>query len=462
MAKIYIETLGCKVNSYDGDALESSFKAKGYQIVHQPDQADITILNSCSVTAKADRDSRNLLKRYKRKNPKGMVVATGCYAQTDSAALVKLKEVDWVIPNEKKQELVDLIHEQTSGGDGPKRLDQSTKMPVGVKEVEENRQGHFKTSLKMAASNSSKTRAFLKVQDGCNGFCTYCLIPYARGQSRSVPYEEILQEIRRQIDQGTKEIVLTGIHIGDYGRDLYPSRKDPFSDLIKEVMDWDDMVRLRISSLEPKELSENLLKVLSQRSDKFCDHFHMPLQSGHDRILKLMRRSYDTSIFADKVSMAKDYFPNAFFGTDVIPGFPSETDEEASATEDFIKEIGMHELHVFPYSKRPNTAAIKMPGHLHGDVVKARARSLRELSKALKASYTKRFTHSIREVLWENRYTSTGQIKGRTRNYLEVVAPSGANLNVGQMSAVRIKGYHSPDLLFGQPLEAMSNRQGQC
>ena len=379
-----------------------------------------------------------------------MVVATGCYAQTDSKALSDINEVDWVIPNEKKQELVDIIHDTYIGRGND--LDSKTKLPVGSKAVEANKQGHFKTSLKLQKPESGKTRAFLKVQDGCDGFCSYCIIPYARGQSRSVPSESIKGEVRRQIDKGTKEIVLTGIHIGDYGRDLYPDREDPFRDLVRDMMEWPDMIRLRISSLEPGELSLGLLETLKERPDKFCSHFHMPLQSGHDRILKLMRRSYDSAEFAEKVAMAKEYFPDAFFGTDIIPGFPSETDEEAQATIDFIKRIGMHELHVFPYSKRPNTAAIRMPGHLDGNVIKERAKTLRELSEQLKSQYIKQFLDTEAEVLWENRVTKSNQRIGRTGNYLEIVGTMGDEHTPGSLSKIKVKGFFEKHQLLGSPI----------
>ena len=448
--KVFIKSLGCKVNSYDGDSLESGFKSLGYSIVDESDNCDIAVLNSCSVTAAADRDSRHLLRRFRRQNPEAMVVATGCYAQTDSKVLADMPEVDWVVPNQKKQDLVDLIHKRAHGQQ--EGLDSGTKMPRGLEQVEKNRQGHFKSSLSMPKVDSSKTRAFLKIQDGCNGFCSYCLIPYARGQSRSVAKSEILAEVRRQIDAGTKEIVFTGIHIGDYGRDLASPSKDPFSDLVKEIMDWPDMVRLRISSLEPGELSEGLLKALSQRPDKFCDHFHMPLQSGHDRILKKMRRSYTTQEFADKVAMAKSYFPAAFFATDLIPGFPSETSEEALASEAFVETIGLHEMHIFPYSKRPNTAAIKMADHVDGGTIKERARSLRELSSRLKAAYIKQNIGETKEVLWEGRRTSSGQIIGRSSNYLEVIAASHFEPAAGSLSYVHFKGLHAANQLYGMPV----------
>ncbi len=449
-AKVFIKTLGCKVNTYDGDSLITELKKRGYVIVDDAGQADIAILNSCSVTTEADKESRYILRRYRRDNPKGTIVATGCYAQTDSHALAAMDEVDLVIPNTEKQDFVGILEAKL-----PQIKDQGRswldKLPDGVKAVEANRQGHFKSQLVLKPADPSRTRSFLKIQDGCNGFCTYCIIPYARGASRSVRPEEIKAEVRRQIELGTKEIVLTGIHIGDFGSDLGLDDDCPIASLVNELFSWPDMVRLRISSLEPMELSESLLRALNNRPELFCHHFHMPLQSGSDRILRLMRRSYDTKAYASKLELARRYFPDAYFSCDVIPGFPSETDNEAMETEAFIESIGLNELHVFPYSRRPNTAADRMPGHLDPKVIKERARSLRELSNKLKTGYLSRFIGETNFVLWERGFSKSGYHHGRSLNYIEVVAPRSSNIESGTISKVRFKGFHAPGILLGMP-----------
>ncbi|MCX6128696.1 MAG: radical SAM protein [Proteobacteria bacterium] len=249
-------------------------------------------------------------------------------------------------------------------------------------------------------------------------------MPYARGASRSVASSEVLREVRRLIDLGCKEIVFTGIHIGDYGEDL--GQKGGFVRLVQELFSWPDMIRLRISSLEPRELTEDLLKIVSQRADIFCDHFHLPLQSGHDRILGLMRRTYNSQQYKDNVAMARSYFPKANFGADIIPGFPSETDEEAQHSLEFIEAAGLNYLHVFPYSKRPNTAAAKMPAHVSAEIVKERAKGLRELSSRLKLEYTRRFIGEQTTVLWENTLDSQARRIGHSPNFLEICAPSSA------------------------------------
>ncbi|MBC7661034.1 MAG: tRNA (N(6)-L-threonylcarbamoyladenosine(37)-C(2))-methylthiotransferase MtaB [Chitinophagaceae bacterium] len=450
MPTLYIKTLGCKVNTYDTHALENQFKALGYDIVESPDLATVSVLNTCSVTENADKEARYLLRRFRRENPETVVVATGCYAQTDSQRLVDMDEVDLVFPNQTKDIVAEATHDfvRRQGAGSPQTV---TKLPSHVKAVSGNRQGHFKSALTMLEADSSQTRAFLKIQDGCNGFCSYCLIPYARGASRSVAPEEVTREVRRLIELGIKEIVFTGIHIGDYGDDL--GQEGGFVALIEELMSWPDMIRIRISSLEPRELTEDLLKVLAKRPDLFCDHFHLPLQAGSDRILKLMRRSYDKKTYADNVAMARRYFPTANFGADIIPGFPGETDEEFIETMSFIKECGLNYLHVFPYSQRPNTAAAKMPGHLSAEVVKARAAKLRELSGELKTDYLKRFVGTEAVVLWEKDTDSQGRIKGHSTNYLEVCAPLHSPVVPGTINRVLIKGFVEDQRLLGKVLD---------
>lgn len=453
MPKLYIKTLGCKVNTYDTHALENQFKALGYDTVDKPELADVSVLNTCSVTENADKEARYLLRRFKRENPEAIVVATGCYAQTDSQRLIEMDEVDLVFPNQTKDIVAEATHAFVQRQSQGERIvnEPKQKLPSDIKAVSGNRQGHFKSALTMLDGDQSQTRAFLKIQDGCNGFCSYCLIPYARGASRSVGPDEVLREVRRLIDVGVKEIVFTGIHLGDYADDL--GQQNGFARLIEELFSWPDMIRVRISSLEPRELTENLLKVLARRPELFCDHFHLPLQAGNDRILKLMRRTYLTEEYANNVAMARSYFPKANFGADIIPGFPSETDEEHEETMAFIKKVGLNYLHVFPYSKRPNTAASKMPGHLAPEVVKARAAELRELGKGLKDEYLKRFIGEEALILWEDDKDGQGRFKGYSSNYLEVSAPSHTVVKPGTMNRVLIKGFIEDQRLLGKVLD---------
>jgi threonylcarbamoyladenosine tRNA methylthiotransferase MtaB len=450
MPSVYVKTLGCKVNTYDTHAIETQFKALGYELVDSPDAAQISVLNTCSVTENADKEARYLLRKFRRENPDAVVVATGCYAQTDSQKLVEMDEVDLVFPNQSKDLMVQSAHTFLQNRSLGLGSEPGSKLPQDVQAVSENRQGHFKSSLTLFEADPSQTRAFLKIQDGCNGFCSYCLIPYARGASRSVASQDVKREVRRLIDKGIQEIVFAGIHIGDYGVDH--GDEEGFVNLFRELMSWPDMVRVRISSLEPRECTESLLKVLRERPELFCDHFHLPLQSGHDRILKLMRRTYDTQKYAENVAMARSYFPDANFGADVIPGFPSETDEEFEATLRFIESCGINYLHVFPYSKRPNTAAAKMPGHLPADIVKERAKRLRELSEQLKAAYSRRYIGTDTRVLWENEKDGSGRQVGHSPHYLQVCAPKDAKIQPGTVSLVRLKGFVEDGRLLGKIL----------
>ncbi len=450
MHSVYVKTLGCKVNTYDSHALETEFKAKGYQVVENPELADITVLNTCSVTENANKEARYLLRKFRRSNPNALVVATGCYVQTDSASLIGMEDIDLIFPNQAKERIVAISDEQHRLKKAGQPIS-IPKFPEDLKPVKNNRQEHFKSVLQMTAADPSQTRAFLKIQDGCNGFCSYCLIPYARGASRSVAADQVLTEVRRLIDTGIKEVVFAGIHLGDYGHDL-GSQALSFTELIKTLFSWDDMIRVRISSLEPQELPEKLLKALSQRPELFCDHFHLPLQSGHDRILKMMRRTYGTQQYQETIALAKSYFPRANFGADVIPGFPGETAEEAQATIDFIKSVGLNYLHVFPYSKRPNTSAAKMPHHLPPAIIRNRAKELRDLSQQLKHDYCSSFINQEKVVvLWENDRDHLGRQVGRSNNYLEVVAPSSAAVEVNSLSKVKIKGFVEKGRMLGIP-----------
>lgn len=449
MEKVFVKTLGCKVNTFDSHALENQFKGVGYELVTDPSEATINIVNTCSVTHNADKEARYLARRFRRENSDSFVVMTGCYAQTDSDRLVNMADVDVVVPNEVKENLVPFVQEQLRARREGRVV---LKMPPGIKAVSENKQSHFKSSLTLFdRADSSQTRAFVKIQDGCNGFCAYCLIPYARGASRSVPQDEALKEIRRLVASGTKEVVLTGIHIGDYGMDHLPAdtKDEPFLEFMKRLFDIDGLARVRISSLEPAELSEGLIKILAEHKDRFCDHFHLPLQAGHDDVLKRMRRKYDTARYKESCDMARSYFPDVCIGADVIPGFPGETEAQFEATFDFIQKVGLHYLHVFPYSRRPNTAADKMPGHLDHDIVKGRSQRLRDLSKILKRDYMSRFIGKTVEVLWEKDMDDLGRPLGTTRNYLNIAASrASAETMQGMTSLWTIKGFVADDRML--------------
>ena len=490
MPSVYVKTMGCKVNTFDSHVIQNQFKGLGYDLQEEPLAPDITVVNTCSVTAQADREARYLARRIKRDFPSTLLVFTGCYAQTDSARLASMDEIDLVIPNEGKESLVQWVTEgfknrqgrrmgfvpgmgdakpereehsdqgtgTSSDGDSQGTLDashqiSSTKIPPGLKPVAENRQEHFKSSLTLFdRADSHQTRAFVKVQDGCNGFCSYCLIPYARGQSRSVPHGQVMDEIDRLLERGVYEIVLTGIHIGDYGRDGAeepPGGQDPIVPLVEDILSRPGLGRLRISSLEPVELTEDLLAAFVRKKERVCSHFHLPLQSGSDEILKKMRRTYNKDGYRAAVERARRFDPNVCLGADVIPGFPGETDAQFEETLQFIQDLGLSYLHVFPYSRRPNTSAAKMPGHLEGALVAERAKRLRTLSRELWLQYCRKFIGSTLEVLWESDQDPSGRALGRTANYLRVAAagaPDQGDPRVhtprqGERHQVLIKGF---------------------
>ena len=464
MQKVFVKNLGCKVNQYDSTALSTQFQSRGYESSSTAENADITILNTCSVTAQAEREARYLIRRYRRENPHSKIIVTGCYAQTDSAALVEMTEVDLVVPNDSKHELaasVDALvkSERDFGLQIAHKFLGKTSSPIS-----ENRQTHFKSSTTLfAEAETEQTRAFLKIQDGCNNFCSYCLIPYARGASRSVPKRDVLAEIQRLASQSYPEIVLTGIHIGDYGQEhlretAHPSlgvgSTTPIVELLEEaIATTPNLPLIRISSLEPSELSDSLVALLKKYPDHFCYHFHLPLQSGSNKILKLMRREYSAEEYAEKIATLRKELGQISVGADVIPGFPGEDDEDHKESCDFIRSLGLSYLHVFPYSKRPNTAALRMPGHLSPEVIKARAKELRDLSEELSLNFQRSLLGTIQRVIWEKSIDKQGRRIGRSSLYAEVVAPSGFLPVPGTVDFVRIKGIAEDKRLLGISLK---------
>jgi threonylcarbamoyladenosine tRNA methylthiotransferase MtaB len=446
---VYVKTLGCKVNTFDSHAIENQLTGAGWTLTQEASRASAIVINTCSVTANADREARYLIRRLRRENPDSQLLVTGCYAQTDSARIAAMPEVDFVVPNEAKGHLVGLLGSPGS----PRRAlpeNPEAKLPPDTSLVRENKQKHFKSALTLFdnASSASHTRAFLKIQDGCNGFCAYCLIPWARGASRSVAAGEVLGEVTRLVASGTREIVLTGIHIGDYGSE-WAAGKTPFLELLEQIFRTEGLTRVRISSLEPGELSEDMLRLAARYPGKLCEHFHLPLQSGSSTVLKRMRRTYDADGYRAAVELVRKWMPRASIGADVIPGFPGETEEEFAETVAFIRSCKLSWLHVFPYSSRPNTAAARMPGHLPPEVVKERGRILRDLSAELGRTWTSSFIGETVDVLWENDLDPQGRRKGLTSHYIPVVDGTARAIR-GEMSRVTLRGFVSDTALLGR------------
>ena len=442
--KIYIKTLGCKINSFDSGVLEKQLAEKKYEITEAVKEAHVAIINSCSVTENAEKDARYLLRRYGRENPNLFKVITGCYAQTSAAKVSNLEEVDWIATNELKDKISSLLglrYQQWLEKDKAPEAYKKLELPA-----EDKKPTHFKSNAVFFDHyRSNKTRAYLKIQDGCNNFCTYCQIPFARGKSVSVEKSRLISEISTLVKKGVPEVVLAGIDIGDYGREVgkhYEPEDIPMLDLLKDIFSISGLKRLRMSSIEPSDVSEAMLEIFAQNAHIFCDHFHLPLQSGCDRILKRMSRSYNTEKFYENVTLIRKFFPKAMITADIIPGFPGESQEDFEETLEFIKKCDLNSLHVFPYSKRPYTVAARMPEQLDPRLIKERAYTLRQYQKSAEHAYAKKFVNCELEVLWEEKKDKLGRLQGKSKNYLPVVLASQAQhaVSVGTVSRVLVKG----------------------
>lgn len=404
-----LHNLGCKVNSYETEAMQQLLEAAGYAIVPFQEKADVYIINTCSVTNMADRKSRQMLHRAKKQNPDAVVVAAGCYVQAASEQLKKDLSVDVIIGNNKKQELVSILEEYF---DGKK---QDYVIEIGQTHEYEN------LSISRIADH---TRAFLKVQDGCNQFCSYCIIPYTRGRVRSRRPEDVAAEVKALASTGYQEIVLTGIHLSSYGVDFDGEKAENLLGLIKRIHDIDGIRRIRLGSLEPRIVTEEFAAELAGM-EKICAHFHLSLQSGCDATLKRMNRRYDTAEYAQRCGILRKYFDNPAITTDVIVGFPGETEEEFEQTRRFLEQIGFYEMHIFKYSRRAGTRADSMPDQVPEHVKTQRSDMLLALEKKMSEAYRRSLEGCRRDVLLEEKITldGTDYMVGHTREYVKAVVP---------------------------------------
>lgn len=396
MKKVAITTLGCKTNQFESAAMGESLAQQGYQTVAFSEVADIYIINTCSVTARSDAESRRLIRRAARQNPAARVVVTGCYAQLAAAELAKLPNVSLVIGNSEKRDIAALLAVEADGVRVAVSAiaDETTAAPLPLESFAEH------------------TRAFLQIQNGCNAFCAYCIVPYARGRSRSVPHGEVLAGIRRFAAAGFREVVLTGIHLGAYGKDL--GEQVDLAALLARA-DADGLVtRLRVGSVEPDEVSERLIAVMAT-GRHICPHLHLPLQSGSDRVLATMGRGYGSADFRSVVNRLVTAVPDIAIGVDVIAGFPGETAADHATTCELLRQLPVAYLHVFPYSTRPGTRAATMPGHLDPAVIKERAAELRLIGEEKRRQFAACFVGREMSVLLQGDGAS-----GLTGNYLTV------------------------------------------
>lgn len=395
-------TLGCKVNQYETNAMEQQFIQNGYKIVENTEKADIYVINTCTVTNMADRKSRQMLRRVKEINQSAVIVVCGCYAQVAKKELEQIPEVDIILGINEKNKIVQIVEEYLANKDNI----------IEVADV--SKQKEFLDFGDV--TYTEKNRAVIKVQDGCNMFCSYCLIPYARGRIRSRKIENVVSEIEKIAKQGIKEVVITGIHVASYGKD-FDNENIRLINLLEEINKIEGIERIRLSSLEPTIVDEEFAQRLS-KLEKICDHFHLSLQSGCDETLKRMNRKYTTARYKESTQILRKYYPNANFTTDVIVGFPGETDEEFNKTYQFLKEIEFYKMHIFKYSPRKGTVAEKLPNQVDGNIKEERSRKLIELSNNMQNEKNSQYIGKTVKVLfeeYENEY-----YKGHTTNYMVV------------------------------------------
>lgn len=405
-------TLGCKVNQYETNAMEQQFIKNNYEIVENTQKADIYVINTCTVTNMAERKSRQMLRRVKEINPFAVLVVCGCYAQVAKNELEQIPEIDIILGINEKNEIVQIVENY---------MEKMAEKDKRSQEAEIDDVSKQKEFLDFGdVTYTEKNRAVVKVQDGCNMFCSYCIIPYARGRIRSRKIESVVSEIEKIANEDIKEVVITGIHVASYGKDFdneNTSKKIRLIDLLEAINKIDGIDRIRLSSLEPTIVDEEFATRLS-KLDKICDHFHLSLQSGCDETLKRMNRKYTTQIYRDAVATLRKYYPEASFTTDVIVGFPGETDEEFAKTYEFLKEIDFYRLHVFKYSPRRGTVAEKMPNQIDGNKKEERSNKLIELSNSTENKHNQSYIGKTVKVLFEE--FEDGFFKGHTTNYMMV------------------------------------------
>ena len=414
---------GCKVNQYETNAMTQKFKEAGYEIVNiNDDISDICIVNTCTVTNMSDRKSRQALRKVKEKNHNAIIVAVGCYAQVAKEELEKMPEIDVVLGNEEKKDVVKYVENFMNG----------TNKVIEIEDIATQKE--FKDMGQI--TYTEKTRAVIKVQDGCNQFCSYCIIPYARGRVRSRNQESIIKEITQIAQKGIKEVVITGIHVASYGRDF--DNENGLIELLEKINEIEGIKRIRLGSLEPKIITEEFMQRLS-KLEKMCHHFHLSLQSGCDGTLKRMNRKYTTVEVREIIERLRRYYDDVMLTTDIIVGFPGETEEEFETTYQFLKEVKLYKMHVFLYSPRKGTRAAVMPDQIDGNIKEARSKKLIELSNENQKMYNQQLVGQEVEVLFEDKEVEDGitYFRGHTQNYVLVKYKTDENLE-NTLKKVRI------------------------
>ena len=458
MKNAAFHTLGCKVNSYETEVMMQKLQEKGYHIVPFDETADVYIVNTCTVTNIADRKSRQMLHRAKQKNPDAVVVAAGCYAQTGADSMEKDDSVDLIIGNDRKSEIAEILERFLAqreenrlssagvegGGQADKTLGGSTLTDIAHTSRYEEMQ------LKQTLEH---TRAYIKIQDGCNQFCSYCAIPLARGRVRSRGAEDILREIRGLTEKGYREVVLTGIHLSSYGMDFQGGKasRSALFDLLEKIHEIQGLKRIRLGSLEPRIITEETVRRL-KALPKLCPHFHLSLQSGCDATLKRMNRHYTCGEYYKSVEQLRKAFDHPAVTTDVIVGFPGETEEEFLTTKKFLEAVEFYEMHVFKYSRRNGTAAAAMPGQVPEEVKAGRSDILLELEKRQSEKFRSRYIGKCAEILIEEKKTIRNReyFLGHTGDYVKIALsarPKAAER--GRLQTVSVKEFLTGEILLG-------------
>ena len=432
MKKAALHNLGCKVNAYETEAMQHLLEEAGYEIVPFTQKADVYVINTCSVTNMADRKSRQMLHKAKKNNPDSIVVAAGCYVQTSEKEVLNDLSVDIVIGNDRKHDLVRLLEEYS--------LDSVNDTVDDINDGKHDFEELFIDQTK------EHTRAFIKVQDGCNQFCSYCIIPYARGRVRSRRFENVIAEVERLAANGFKEVVLTGIHLSSYGVDF--EEDTGLLELIQAVNEIKGIERIRLGSLEPKIVTEHFASELS-KLDKICPHFHLSLQSGCDETLKRMNRKYTTKEYERGCELLRKYFVHPAITTDVIVGFPGETEEEFEQTKAYLEHIHFYEMHIFKYSKRKGTRAAVMPDQIDEQIKAARSEKLIALGHDMSKEFRKFYIGKNEEALFEEKAVIGDKeyFVGYTKEYVKVAKETDENLE-NQIVSGRISGMLTDEILL--------------
>lgn len=403
---VAIFTLGCKVNQYETEAMQEAFEKSGYQMISFEEPSDVYVINTCTVTHMSDRKSRQMIRRAKKINPDAIVVVVGCYAQASKKEIEAIEEVDLILGTNGRANIVEIVEEY-----------RENRIPMNF--VEDIMEVHEFEELEINNMNN-RTRAYLKIQEGCNNYCSYCIIPYVRGNIRSRKPENIIAEVSRLAKHGFKEIVLTGIHVASYGKDLKDMN---LLEIIKRVHEVQGIERIRLSSIEPGAITKQFVEEIS-RLPKVCHHFHLSLQSGSDTVLKRMKRKYTTAQYREAVKVLKEHLPRVAFTTDIIVGFPGETKEEFNETVAFIKEIGFSHIHIFPYSIRKGTPAATMENQVSPQTKGKRVKILTAVAEDLQNNVLKQYLGQTLDVLIEHNH-SNNIYEGYTNNYIKVRTKCG-------------------------------------